>query len=151
MLNSLLTAVRQANLVYLILKGRVNCIAQKGSCFKTYIRQSYFGDIEVLQRVPRLFTTKAASDCDFITISSQIVEECLDRFPEICIQLFKKAIKRLLAVRYSMSRFQNFNGITMNDCFWNQGNNEHRNFHRVLELWLNIVKKKANDELLSPL
>jgi len=43
------------NYVYFILEGRVNCINNDKACFKNFIQESYFGEIEIIKNHKSFF------------------------------------------------------------------------------------------------
>lgn len=131
------------------MKGRVDCIGHKNGCFKTYVAQSYFGDIEVLQKIPRLFSTKAASDCNLLMLNSKVFESILNMYPDLCQQLMHKSIKRFLCAQFSIRRFECFSGITKKDGFWSHEKEEQTHLHKMLGIWLNLVEVKAAKDVGS--
>lgn len=141
--------VGQPDQVYLVMKGRVNCVAEKNGVFKTFIQQSYFGDVETLQRVPRIFSTKAAIECSLLVISSQKLEAALSRFSDLKSLLLSRAVERLMGIELALARFQCFNGITAKDTFWDK-KSDPSEVHTLLTRWLEIVQKKSQSEPSSP-
>lgn len=131
------------------MRGRVNCIGNKNTCFKSYVRQSYFGEMEVLQKIPRLFSTKAHIECNLLIIDIQNFERILAMFPELNYKLLERAIRRMISTQVSQLRFDHFEGITVNDNFWNEETAKRGWLHTMVEEWLGLIEKKANKSRLS--
>lgn len=56
---------------------------------------AYFGEIEIINKTPRRFTTCAAVATDFLTLSKQIFETyIIEEYPEIVMEMQDIAIER---------------------------------------------------------
>lgn len=72
------------NQVFFITKGRIYLVNEDLIPFKAMICGSYFGEIEIIFKVKRLFTTLAAEDSELLTISKQAYEAVIiNEFPEV--------------------------------------------------------------------
>lgn len=68
--------------VYFITRGRVNFVV-KGSeiVYKSYLRGSYIGEIEVIRKIPRINNAICYGECEFLVLSKKDFMEILDEFP----------------------------------------------------------------------
>jgi CRP-like cAMP-binding protein len=68
--------------VYFITRGRVNFVV-KGSeiVYKSYLRGSYIGEIEVIRKIPRLNNAICYGECEFLVLMKKDFMEILEEFP----------------------------------------------------------------------
>lgn len=125
------------------MKGRVACMESNRTCFKVYVRESYFGDIEILQRTPRIFSTMALSDCTLLSLNPKVFENIRRMFPELCAKLLQRSIRRYISAEIALTRFERYHGITQNDEFWTFEKGSEKQVHRMLDAWLEILFEGA--------
>lgn len=83
--------------IFFVTKGRVSfCLEEESDIgFLDMIMGSYFGEIEVIKSIPRLFSVKAAEHTDFLTLSKQVFELYLmNEYPATFEEMSKVAILR---------------------------------------------------------
>jgi hyperpolarization activated cyclic nucleotide-gated potassium channel 1 len=69
-------------LIYFILTGRINFVyGEHDTTFKTFVAGSYFGELELLRNVNRLFTTRCQVDTSFLVITGNAFIEVLKDHP----------------------------------------------------------------------
>ena len=86
-----------ASNIFFISKGKISfCLKDHMNIgYLDMIVGSYFGEIEVIRCIPRLFSVKAAVKTDFLTLSKQIFETyVVEDFPDIYEEMEKVAILR---------------------------------------------------------
>jgi len=68
--------------VYFTTRGRVNFVV-KGSeiVYKSYLRGSYIGEIEVIRKIPRLNNAICYGECEFLVLTKKDFMEVLEEFP----------------------------------------------------------------------
>jgi Cyclic nucleotide-binding domain/Ion channel len=83
-----------ADHMYFIVQGRVNYILEKfNTVFNTVTTGSHFGEIELIEKVPRLFTVITEVQSDLFTMTSHCFEYLLNAYPKIGTDLIKSAQK----------------------------------------------------------
>ncbi len=64
--------------------------------YKDIGKGGYFGEIEIIKRCVRLFTSQATENTELLTLSKNIFEEYIKQdYPEVYIDMVNKAEKRL--------------------------------------------------------
>lgn len=76
--------------------GRVHYVTDEYIPFRTMIRGSYFGEIEILLKQRRSHSVFAGENCDTLTLSRQIYENVIAKeYPEVDSELKKVAALRI--------------------------------------------------------
>jgi CRP-like cAMP-binding protein len=84
-----------ADEMYFIKTGRVCFIYGKTKrIFKVMIQGSYFGEIELIENTPREFSVAAQKDSEFLTMSKNLFEYMMEKYPAIAIDIKNLAIER---------------------------------------------------------
>lgn len=128
--------VGQRDPVYLIMDGRVNCLGERSLCFKSYSRGSYFGDVEVFCKCPRLFAVRAECSTTLALINVIHLESAFKVYRESRMRIMKKAIQRLLKINIGMKKIAPFDMIIRNDPFWKISNDADHLLHPMIANWL---------------
>jgi hyperpolarization activated cyclic nucleotide-gated potassium channel 1 len=81
--------------VFFVVSGRVNYVYSKQS-FKTIVTGSYFGEIELLDQVPREFSAMTEGECEFLVMSKALFETVLKEYPKVAQRLREVAQERRL-------------------------------------------------------
>ena len=84
-----------ADEVYFITRGRVNFVV-KGSeiVYKSFLRGSYLGEIEVIRHVPRLNNAIGYGECEFLVLGKKDFSDILSEFPNERKEIIKIADER---------------------------------------------------------
>lgn len=142
--------------VYLILKGRINMLLSKKICFKSFIKGSYFGDIELFKKSPRLCSARAETNSTLLVISGEKLQAVLAQYPSSQSCVLKATLKRYISFKLGLEKFKDYEGITRGNKFWDQENFSEKNLvdesiKNMTENWLaNIHQKKlVSDSLLE--
>jgi hypothetical protein len=134
----------------LILTGRVSCLIGE-ACFKTYLKGSFFGDVEIFKKCSRLFGVKAQQKCTLLIINGERLRSVLDRYPSYFRLMLERAIRRYFSLIHSMVKFEPFQGIKAkdNDGFWDDPpNNDSDDFYTSIQRWLETVHQKNLNETI---
>jgi CRP-like cAMP-binding protein len=85
-----------ADEIYFLFRGRVGYVlGEQRICFKYVVPGSYFGEIEVLYRIPRIDTTMAYSpNVELYSIERHVVLDVLDKFPDMRSEMLQLANSR---------------------------------------------------------
>jgi len=71
-----------ADEVLFVTKGRVNLVLNFNDVvYKSYVRRSYFGDIEVVKRISRIDNSKTCGECEFLSVSKRDFLLAMEEFP----------------------------------------------------------------------
>ena len=84
--------------MYIIQKGRVSIqkvIAGKKTPISVLEKGDFFGEMSVLERLPRTADAEALEDADLITINSQTFGEMIRSNPEIAVRMLRKYSMRM--------------------------------------------------------
>ena len=84
------------NIVYFICKGQVDFLVDMTDfVFKSYVSRSYFGEIEIIFKRKRLFSTRVRGIGDFLTLNKKYYKDLLKyEFPEIAEEMRTLAQER---------------------------------------------------------
>jgi hypothetical protein len=85
---------------------------------KSFISGSYFGDLELILNIPRLFSTKAQDTSKLIMIPTQSIKALKLQNQRFYLQFIKRTLKRLIGVSIAKKRCEIFTNITYKDEFW---------------------------------
>lgn len=105
---------QHADEVYFLSKGRANFIIENsGIVYKSFLKGSYFGECEIIQRIHREDTTQAYGNCEFLVLDSKQFRYLLEEYPDEADQIkaiaaekskrmkdSKEELIRLLTVKY---------------------------------------------------
>ena len=84
-----------ADEVYFITRGRVNfVIKQSEIVYKSFLRGSYIGEIEVIRKSPRLNNAIAYGECEFLVLGKNDFNEILSEFPNEKKEIVRVANER---------------------------------------------------------
>lgn len=68
---------------------------------------AYFGEIEIINKTPRNFTTSASQCCEFLTLSKQIFETyVIEEYTEILQEMREVAYQREILIKAAKRRAQ---------------------------------------------
>lgn len=138
------------HLVYLLVKGRVKCVASRTVTFTTYIEGSYFGDIEYFTKFTRQFSVVAMEKVTLVRIEYEHLEQVNNMFPGSKLDLIERTFARYFRVLLSMHKSSVFSGLRAGDLFWSQQNNvediKHlQKSHREISEWLEVIIQHVNN------
>lgn len=126
----------------------MNCLGERSLCFKSYSRGSYFGDVEVFCKCPRLFAVRAECSTTLALINVIHLESAFRVYRESHMRIMKKALQRLLKVNIGMKKIGPFDLIIRNDPFWKRADSSDQLLHPMIADWLDSFATK-NFEGLS--
>lgn len=105
--------------MYLLISGRINCLTKGSVCIKSFIAGSYFGDVELLLNLPRMFATKVQETAKLIMIPGQSIKHLQFQNQRFYMQFLKRTVKRHIGINIAKKRCEIFANITHKDDFWN--------------------------------
>lgn len=78
------------------MKGKIDLLIEHTNwVFKSFIRGAYFGEIEVIEKAPRLCTVKARDQVDLLVMHKKFYHTLIEpEFPEVADQMKSLAEKR---------------------------------------------------------
>lgn len=124
------------------MEGRVNCLANRSLCFKSYTKGSYFGDVEVFSKNPRLFSVRAEAPTTLALISVLNLEPVFKVFRESKMLIMKRSIQRLVKLNISLKQISKFDMVVRNDPFWQSQQRFHDLLHPMINKWLESFSKE---------
>ncbi len=127
--------------VYLIISGRVNCLQGRNICFKNYVQGSYFGDIEYLGDIRRLFSVRAEEPTMLLAVPAEGLTRLYKENPDSHLIQWRVSLKRYLCYKASYKKASAFQKITNNDEWWEQVNTTDASMNKRFESWLYDVAK----------
>lgn len=81
--------------IYFVVTGRVNYLfGKQNSIFKTIVTGSYFGEIEMLDQVPREFSTMCEGYCEFLLMGKKLFDSVLKDYDYVAENFKKVAEER---------------------------------------------------------
>ena len=84
-----------ADEIYFIRTGKVCFIYGKNKLiFKVMIQGSYFGEIEIIENTPREFNVASQENTEFLTMSKNLFEYMMEKYPAIAVDIKNLAIER---------------------------------------------------------
>lgn len=137
-----------SSLVYLIMEGKVNCLANRSLCFKSYTKGSYFGDIEMFCKTPRLFSVRAECPTTLALISVLNLEEAFKVYRESHLKIMKKALQKLIKVNIGLQRVTQYDLVVRTDPFWNDDKTKNM-LHSMVASWLESFHVKEGSSVLE--
>ena len=119
-------------------------------CFKTYVQGSYFGDIDALNSMTRLFTVRAEEPLKLAVLDRDQLEHVLSSDTSINYIIMKRSLKRYIRYHISMKRISNYNKISMNNDYWMKDcMKDNVDINSKITTWLSflsdVYKRKDND------
>lgn len=83
-----------ADEIYFIVEGRCVVMVNEKHVIKKLQRGSYFGEIEVIQQIPRKFTVSAATDVELLSMNKRILFVIKTDFPSVYEEMKEVAATR---------------------------------------------------------
>jgi CRP-like cAMP-binding protein len=73
---------------YFINKGRINFVyGEQNLSYKSYSQGAYFGETEVIHKIPRKYTVQAGIDTDLLSADKSILVQIENDFPIVYDEL----------------------------------------------------------------
>ena len=138
---------RHKSLVYLVIEGQVNCLGERSLCFKSYGKGSYFGDIEIFCKTPRLFSVRAESTTTLAIINVFKLESALKVFRDSKMIIMRRSIQRLIKINIAMARIRKFKMVVRSDPFWMVVDRDRERLHKEIAGWLGQFGQNPPDGL----
>jgi len=90
----------KSNEMYIIINGKVQVVSEDGSkTFDTMKNGAFFGEVGVVNNVPRTATIVAATNVDLIVLSKKSLDEVVKKYPECHKIILLEAEKRYKIVQ----------------------------------------------------
>lgn len=72
-----------ADEMFFILKGRVNLVyGTVNMVYKSYLKGSYFGEIEIIEKIGRIDTVMTFGGCELLVLAKEVLENVLEEHPK---------------------------------------------------------------------
>ena len=125
--------------------GRVDCLLGRNICFKKYIKGSYFGDIEFVGGMRRLFSVRAETATTLIAIPVDALKEVYKMYPQCQLQQWRNTLMRYLYYKEAHKRASFFSKITYNDEWWEKENDFDDVLRGKFVRWFDRIAEIHND------
>lgn len=116
---------QHADEVYFLSKGRTNFVIEySGIVYKSFLKGSYFGECEIIERIHREDTTQAYGNCEFLVLESKQFRNLLEEYPDEAEQIkaiaaekskrtkdSKEELIRLLTVKHRSGDLKTVSGM----------------------------------------
>ncbi len=101
------------------MSGRASCLLKGGLCLKTFTKGSYFGDIDALNHMRRLFTVRA----------------------EEPLKLAVLTLKRYISYLQALKKIKHFFKVSRTNEWWDDAaaTQNVKPINCLVEEWLNMV------------
>ena len=136
--------VDSSEVVYLLLSGKVNCLLGRNICFKKYVEGSYFGDIEFMGRMRRLFSIRAEVPTVLVALPTCKIEEVFKSHHQSLLNQWRRTIKRYLHFKLSMRKAFFYRKITNNSDWWDVTNHKDMVIFSKMQRWFDEVAARAS-------
>jgi CRP-like cAMP-binding protein len=104
--NDVYCAGALADEIYFLVKGKVIYVESDGLAVYTVKQKDYFGDIEVISKVPRNFHAKSKENSELLLFSYQLMKKIRRDHPLIWSELTNTAIARKKIMEKSVKRIK---------------------------------------------
>jgi CRP/FNR family cyclic AMP-dependent transcriptional regulator len=98
--------------IYLILKGKVKVVLShpqgKEIILNTLDAGNYFGEMSVIDRLPRSATVMAMEDCEFLVITRENMTDQIKKNPQIALKLLSVMSERMRESNEQISSLAHF-------------------------------------------
>jgi hypothetical protein len=83
--------------IYFVLKGRIELFVPgfKQLVYKSYLKGSYYGEIELFDNVNRIDSLKASQITKLLVLSLEDFRHILDEFPDVALEFKRVALEKL--------------------------------------------------------
>ncbi|CAG9312247.1 unnamed protein product [Blepharisma stoltei] len=89
-----------ADEMYFIISGRINLVLPKNEIvYKSFLKGSYIGEIEIIIPMSRICDTMAFGLCDLLTVSQKDLLSLLEEFPDIHYEMTTIATERIKRIK----------------------------------------------------
>ena len=92
--------------VFFLLKGRVMVKDKMNAVLFSYVKGSYFGEMEVLKKTDRKTSTQIEETAHLLKIESDDFLSVLDKYPDVKQEVWSIAENRLLALQEKKNKFK---------------------------------------------
>lgn len=92
--------------VFFLLKGRVMVKDKMNAVLFSYVKGSYFGEMEVLKKTDRKTSTQIEETAHLLKIESDDFLSVLDKYPDVKQEVWSIADNRLLALQEKKNKFK---------------------------------------------
>lgn len=84
-----------ADEMFFLLKGRVNLVyGSVNIVYKSYLKGSYFGEIEIIEKTGRIDTVMTYGGCELLVLAKEVLMNLLEEHPKEGEELKRVAIER---------------------------------------------------------
>jgi CRP-like cAMP-binding protein len=135
----------------LIISGKVSCRLPGGICIKYYTQGSYFGDIDALNHMRRLFTVRAEEPLKLAVLDRDQLEQVLSSDPSNRLVVREKTLKRYISYLQALKKIKHFFRVSKANEWWEEQEREQeKSINKLIEEWLNVVLDYKKKKRVQP-
>lgn len=133
-----------ADEIYFLYKGTASYVmGQNKIPYKKLQEGSYFGDIEVIEMIPRKYTTMAKTDAHLLTMNKSVVSYIIEEFPSVSKEMKLISVKRDAINKMAKEEFSEYLKLKENHEI------EGKDVREVKEMLRNIMARKRSGKGIS--
>jgi CRP-like cAMP-binding protein len=109
---------------------------------KYYTQGSYFGDIDALNHMRRLFTVRAEEPLKLAVLDRDQLEQVLSSDPSNRLVVREKTLKRYISYLQALKKIKHFFRISRSNEWWDDREKDfEKPINKKVEKWLEVIVK----------
>ena len=139
--------------IYFLVKGRVVYVnPENGTGIYTIVKKDYFGDIEVLTKIPRKFSALTRNNCEMLCLAYQIVGKLKKDYPNIYFEMRGVAIERDRVLQMTLKKIKELRKMEKQKSASEMSILKFQTFHRIRremkksEIYKKVVKRSIKSQ-----
>lgn len=139
--------------IYFLVKGRVVYInSENGTGIYTILKKDYFGDIEVLTKIPRKFSALSRNNCEMLCLTYQIVGRLKKDYPNIYFEMRGVAIERDRVLQITLKKIKELRKMEKQKSESEMSILKFQTFHKIRrdmkksEIYKKVVKRSLKSK-----
>jgi CRP-like cAMP-binding protein len=107
---------------------------------KYYTEGSYFGDIDALNHMRRLFTVRAEEPLKLAVLDRDQLEQVLSSDPSNRLVVREKTLKRYISYLQALKKIKHFFRISRSNEWWDEQQKDfEKPINKKVEKWLEVI------------
>lgn len=129
--------------VFIILKGRMNCLLTRKVCFKSLVSGGFFGDIEVFNKSLRLFSVRAQEPSTLLVLSREDLATVKRTHPQVYRELARASLCKYMKYLICEQKLKNFFSVGLSSAWWEQEAQASKLLGKKIALWLEFLDEAS--------
>ena len=119
----------------------MSCRVGRDICFKTFIKGSAFGDLEVFAQKYRLFSTQAETDLRLCVIDREELFDALSKDANSEKIILGNIVHKYINYSHSINRIKPYDMTAMNSPWWEDEDTAIWNVNKKVDQWLLSIQQ----------